>query len=241
MSQFIIEPSLWKLLPTCEVGVLLLCDLDNTEEGCQSHREEINVFLAEAAEEAWKYLTEPVLSQHQVVAVWREAFSKFKTKKGVRSSIEALLKRVEKGTGVASVNPLVDLYNGVSLRYALPCGMEDLDAIQGDLRLTVTGGGDPFFALGDEKISETLSGEVCYLDEAGAVCRFLNWRDGQRTMLMHKTRNAIAVMESVDPSRHEDLVTALDTLGAWVEKMEIGRVRTRVILNRENPTVKIKD
>ena len=240
MSRFIIEPSIWELFPDCEVGVLLLHDVKNTEEHHQLHQEAIGKVLQEAGETALHYLTEPVLSQNPVIAVWREAFSQFKTKKGVRSSIEALLKRIEKGTGVGSISPLVDVYNSVSLRYALPCGMEDLDTIQGDLRLTVTEGGDAFFALGDEEVSETLPGEVCYLDEAGAVCRFWNWRDGQRTMLTSQTRNAIAIIESVDPSRHDALVEALDALGHWAEKLEIGKVHKKIILNRENPAVKVK-
>ena len=48
--------------------------------------------LVEANNEAKKYLTKEVLSENPVIAVWREAYKKFKTKKGVRSSIEALLK-----------------------------------------------------------------------------------------------------------------------------------------------------
>jgi DNA/RNA-binding domain of Phe-tRNA-synthetase-like protein len=52
---------------------------------------------------------------------------------------------------VGAINPLVDIYNGISLQFALPCGMEDIDTFKGDLRLTVTNGGDPFLALGDEE------------------------------------------------------------------------------------------
>ena len=44
-----------------------------------------------------RHLTEPVLSQNRAIAVWRDAFQRFKTKKGARSSIEALLKRVDRG------------------------------------------------------------------------------------------------------------------------------------------------
>lgn len=240
MKRPMIEPSLWELFPDSEVGVLLLEEVNNTEEHQQLHREAIEKLLQEAGEEARKYLTQPVLSQNPVVAVWRETFSKFKTKKGVRSSIEALLKRIDKGTGVGSISPLVDVYNSVSLRYALPCGMEDLETIQGDLRLTVTQGGDTFFALGDEEASETLPGEVCYLDEAGAVCRFWNWRDGQRTMLTNQTKRAIAVIEAVDPSRHDVLEEALDTLAQWAEELGIGNVYRKVILSKENPSVEIE-
>lgn len=240
MKQLIIEPSLWKLFPDSEVGVLLLEDVNNTEEYHQFHRKAIERQLQEAGEEAMKYLKEPVLSQNPVVAVWREAFSKFKTKKGVRSSIEALLKRIDKGGGVGTISPLVDVYNSVSLRYALPCGMEDLETIQGNLRLTVTEGGDTFFALGDEEASETLTGEVCYLDEAGAVCRFWNWRDGQRTMITNHTKRAIAVIESVDFSRHDVLVEALDALGNLAEELEIGKVFRKEILSKENPSVELE-
>lgn len=76
--------------------------------------------------------------------MWREAYRQFKTKKGARCSIEALLKRVENGRGVGSINPLVDIYNAVSLTWGLPCGGEDLDTFQGDLLLCTADGTEPF-------------------------------------------------------------------------------------------------
>jgi len=240
MSRFIIEQSFWDIFHECEIGVLLINDIDNTEEGCEKFRPDIIEFLEQSNKEARKYLTEPVLSQNRVISVWRDAFSKFKTKKGARSSIEALLKRIEKGNEVGVINPLVDIYNGVSLRFALPCGMEDVDTFKGDLRLTVTNGGDPFLALGDEEIDYTLPGEICYLDDEGAVCRCWNWRDGQRTMLTEDTKNAIAVIESVDPLRRKDLEAALDTLSTWIEKARIGKVNAKVIMDKNNNTLTIK-
>ncbi len=232
MSKFIIEQSFWDIFPECEIGILVINEIDNTEEGCKEFRGQINGFLEKAVIEAERHITDPVLSQNRVVSVWRDAFSKFKIKKGVRSSIEALLKRIEKGKGVGTINPLVDIYNSVSLQFALPCGMEDIDTFNGDLRLTVTKGGDSFLALGDEEVDHTLPGEVCYLDGEGAVCRCWNWRDGQRTMLTENTKNAIAVIESVDPSRHEDLEAALDMLSDRIEKTMVGKVRTKVIMDK---------
>lgn len=240
MSKFVMEQSFWDIFPECEIGVLLINDIDNSEDGCEEFRSEIIEFLDKANEEAKKYLTDPVFSQNRVISVWRDAFSRFKTKKGVRSSIEALLKRIENGKGVGAINPLVDIYNAVSLQYALPCGMEDTDTFKGDLRLTVTNGDNPFLALGDEEISFTLPGEICYLDNEGAVCRCWNWRDGQRTMLTEDTKNAIAVIESVDPLRHEELEAALDTLAAWIEKTMIGKVKSKIIINKDNRVMDIK-
>jgi DNA/RNA-binding domain of Phe-tRNA-synthetase-like protein len=115
--------------------------------------------------------------------------------------------------------------------------MEDLDAVKGDLRLTITHGGDDFLALGDEAPDPTLPGELCYLDDLGGVCRCWNWRDGQRTMLTEHTKRAIAVIESVDPGRHEDLLEAVHALAAWAQETGVATVKTVTVVNRDNRSV----
>ena len=109
MSTFVVDNSFWEIFPEASVGVLVLDNLDNTKESSEN----VIKLLENANEEAKKHLTEAQLSQNPVISVWREAYQKFKTKKGVRSSIEALLKRVEKGNAVGTINPLVDIYNSI--------------------------------------------------------------------------------------------------------------------------------
>lgn len=115
---------------------------------------------------------------------------KFKTKKGARSSIEALLKRVNKGNHIGTINPLVDIYNPISLKYAIPCGGEDMDTFVGNVRLTKAIGNEDFIILGTDKNSPPFEGEIVYKDEEGAICRCWNWRESLRTMLMEGTKNA---------------------------------------------------
>jgi DNA/RNA-binding domain of Phe-tRNA-synthetase-like protein len=86
-------------------------------------------------------------SSNEVIKVWREAFQKFKIKKGVRSSIEALLKRVHNGNHIGTINPLVDIYNSISLKYALPCGGEDIDTFAGNVKLTKALGSEQCFKM----------------------------------------------------------------------------------------------
>lgn len=238
MSKFIIEEPFWNLFPDTEIGIVLARNIDNTEEGAEPVRPDIIELLEKSNQEAKKFLKEEVLSQNMVVSVWRDAYRKFKTKKGVRSSIEALLKRVEKGKEVDVINPLVDIYNSVSLQYGLPCGGEDIDTFKGNLRLTETKGGDLFLALGDEEYDNTLPGEICYLDDEEAVCRCWNWRDGQRTMLTEDTKNAFLIIESVDPNRSHDLKAALNTLAELTQKYLGGTTKIK-ILNKDNPEVEI--
>ncbi|WP_295994586.1 phenylalanine--tRNA ligase beta subunit-related protein, partial [uncultured Adlercreutzia sp.] len=176
-----------------------------------------------------------------VVAVWREAYQQFKTKKGARCSIENLLKRVLKGNPVGAITPSVDIYNTVSLTYALPVGGEDIDAMDGDIRLGITEGGDSFLALGDEEESPTLEGELCYRDNAGAICRCWNWRDGVRTALTDDSSKAFLIIESVDPARAADLAAATDQLSDMVQRYLGADIFAKQIITRENPTMVIDE
>lgn len=161
--------------------------------------------------------------------MWREAYRQFKTKKGARCSIEALLKRVENGRGVGPINPLVDIYNAVSLTWGLPCGGEDLDTFQGDLLLCTADGAEPFRALGDEEDEPPFPGEIVYKDDAGAVCRCWNWRDGQRTMLTENTKNAFLILECVDPARTDDLKAAAAMLAEKVQALCGGTASVHIL------------
>ena len=129
---------------------------------------------------------------------WRQVFTKFKTKKGTRSSIKALLKRVSQGREFNLINHLADIYNSVSLSYAVPCGGEDLAKIVGDLCLGRAQGNESFFPRGAESDAPALAGEMIYFEEHGAICRCLNWREAQRTMLTEETKDAVLVIEAIN-------------------------------------------
>ncbi|MDD2301939.1 MAG: B3/4 domain-containing protein [Bacillota bacterium] len=224
MKHIRITEPFWTLFPDVHIGVACLTGIRNT--GAHPELEE---GLRSANQKATAHLGKEVFSENPAVAAWREAYRRFKTKKGVRSSVENLLKRVEKGNPVGSINPLVDLYNTISLEYGLPCGGEDIDTLRGDLLLTLADGGESFLALGDEKEDPALPGEVVYKDDLGIVCRCWNWRDGMRTMLTEQTTNALLVMESVDPARHGDLAKALEDLAKRAVHALGGESRTMIL------------
>ncbi|MBR2596597.1 MAG: hypothetical protein IKE06_09790, partial [Solobacterium sp.] len=139
-----------------------------------------------------------------------------------------------------TINPLVDIYNSASLRYALPVGSEDMDTFVGDLRLTITEGGDDFHLIGDEESSQSLPGELVYKDDAGAVCRCFNWRDGERTMITGKTRNAFMIIENLEPERIDDLNAIMDFVQENAEKYLHADVK-KTILDINNPEMVISE
>ncbi len=232
MTQVQIDESFWELFPEGQVNVLVLHDINNT--GLDSDK--YQAILEDAEEQAKQYLTADVFSENAVVQSWRESYQAFKKKKGARASIEALLKRVSQGKGVGTINPLVDLYNSVSMRFAVPVGGEDLSAIEGDLHLGMAQGGEAFYPLGDDQNEPALPGEIIYSDAAGAVCRCLNWRDGKRTMLTETTTDAIMFMEATNALQKENLDTAMDALQRVIAR-ELGVEGTIYHLTAADPTI----
>ena len=241
MQKFIAEESFWKLFPEAAIGVIVARGMKPAGKVPAEDATAIATLLREANAQADRHLTSNTISQNEVVRVWRDAYQQFKTKKGARCSIENLLKRVLKGNPVGSITPAVDIYNAVSLKYALPVGGEDIDTFEGDLRLGITEGGDAFRALGEDEDDPTLPGELCYRDDAGAVCRCWNWRDGQRTALADDSESAFLIIECVDPSRIDDLRAALDEFSQLIERYLGASIEARAIVDRSNPEVVIVD
>lgn len=213
MKKFVIEDSFWSLFPDAKIGIVICQGIDNSIKDEKQYAE----MISGAEKEALKYLQDAEFSNNRVIKVWREAFQKFKTKKGVRASIEALLKRVHNENHIGTINPLVDIYNSISLKYALPCGGEDIDKFAGDIRLTAAVGNEEFIPLGTDENSPPYEGEIVYKDDKGAICRCWNWREAVRTMLTENTRNAFMCIESVDKDRTAEFENALKELASAVQ------------------------
>ncbi|WP_417341789.1 B3/4 domain-containing protein [Gordonibacter urolithinfaciens] len=237
MKKLVAESSFWELFPDAAIGVLVVRGLKPAAAVPPEDAAAVARLLRDANEQANRHLTSNTISENEAVRVWREAYRRFKTKKGARCSIENLLKRVLKGNPVGSITPSVDVYNAISLKYALPVGGEDLDALAGDLRLGITEGGDPFLPIGEDEDDPTLPGELCYRDDEGAVCRCWNWRDGQRTALKDSSANAILVMECADPARTGDLNDALDEFAQLMERYLGASIEVRAVVDRAHPEV----
>ncbi|EDT79107.1 B3/B4 domain-containing protein [Clostridium perfringens] len=214
MKKFIIENDFWELFPNAKIGIITCNGIDNTIKDENQYKD----MISQGEKEALSHLPNEEFSNNEVIKVWRDAFKKFKTKKGARSSIEALLKRVSTGKGLGTINPLVDIYNSISLKYAMPCGGEDMDKFIGDIRLTKATGDESFITLGSDKSEPPYEGEIVYKDDEGAICRCWNWRESVRTMLTEDTKNAFLCIELVDEKREKDFENALKELSQLVEE-----------------------
>ncbi len=169
---------------------------------------------------------------------WAEVFRKFGAKpQRTPCSAEALRKRVLRDGGMASIDPVVDLYNAISIRYAIPVGGENLAAYVGAPRLVIADGTEPFDTMKDGAPAHETpeAGEVVWRDDVGVTCRRWNWRQGVRTRLSADARQMWFILESLPAmplaalhEAGEQLAQGLQLMmpGAAIESTLIG-VETR--------------
>ncbi|WP_114947796.1 B3/B4 domain-containing protein [Microvirga calopogonii] len=149
------------------------------------------------------------------LASWAETYHRFGAKPNrTPCSAQALRKRVEKDGKIPAINPVVDLYNAVSLRYALPVGGENYDAYVGQPQLTIAEGTELFdTVMNGEAVTENPTpGEVVWRDHQGVTCRRWNWRQGSRTRLTDTARRMWFILESLETMPEDALEEAGDML-----------------------------
>lgn len=215
MQPLMIDNEFFSIFPKANIFALVVKGIDNHTSNEREARDQ--QLLNEAMQMSRAFLTEDDFKDNPVIQEWRQAFTSFKKKKGARSSIEALLKRVSQGKQLTPINPLVDIYNSVSLEYGVPCGGEDLHAVQVPMHLGLAKGGEDFIPVGADESEPALPEELIYYDAEGAICRSLNWRDAQRTMLTENTKDAILIIEGITDTQKERGAKAIQVLQNRIE------------------------
>jgi DNA/RNA-binding domain of Phe-tRNA-synthetase-like protein len=208
---FVVEDDFWDLFPAAMIGTVVVRDVDNRRNAGTCAR-----LLDRQIAETAKQLEGSEIPSLPSVAPWRAAYQAFGVKPSkYKSSIENLLRSAASGR-LRSINPLVDLYNVVSLRHQLPCGGEDLAAIRGPIRLTRAAGDEPFVPLAGSENESPPPGAVIYRDDLGVICSCWNWREADRTKLTESTTDAFLCIEALPPTSEGALRAACDELAALV-------------------------
>lgn len=153
---------------------------------------------------------------------WAEVFRKFGAKpQRTQNSASALRKRVQRDGTLPSIDPIVDLYNAISIQFAIPVGGENLAAYVGSPRLVVADGSEPFDTMkeGEPANESPEPGEVVWRDDLGVTCRRWNWRQGVRTRLSAEAKQMWFILESLPAMPLEALNQAGDQLIEGLQQM----------------------
>ncbi|MDP3888830.1 MAG: arginine--tRNA ligase [bacterium] len=237
--KFKVETPIFEKFPNVRIGVVVALGMNN-----QDPKPKIGKLLEEEEARTKKELTGVDPETLRKVAFWRKAYQEFGSQsKEYRSSIEALLVRVVAGPSAGSmsslqagsgqalphINPLVDLYNYISLKYMVPVGSNDLDKVKGDIVLGFATGAEKGKHLGSSKVSNCYSGEVVYKDDLGFICRRWNWRESERTKLVPETENALVVIEANPHVPESELKLALEETAKQIQENLGGQIEIKII------------
>lgn len=172
------------------------------------------------------------------LAAWRDAYRAFGAKpQRTPCSVEALRKRAQRDGALPAINAVVDLYNALSVRYALPVGGEDVARYDGSPRLLRATGSEPFETVseGAPRLETVEQGEVIWCDARGATCRRWNWRQGIRTRITESSTDMWFVLERLEPMPIDALREAGERLIEGLRRMSPGVGTSLLYLDRASP------
>lgn len=206
--DFYIEPSVLAKYPDLKVGLLIAEGLDNRND-----YEEIQQLVKEVSEELRKKYGKKELSAEPKILDWREAYRLFGVKpSSYLSSVEALTKRILQGKELPNINSVVNLYNLISIKYTLPAGADDLDRVEGSIRLSIAEGTEPFVTLNSREIDTAQRGEVIYRDDKEVLCKAWNWRESDKTKITKESCRVSLVIEGLKHTQSSEIAKALKEL-----------------------------
>lgn len=230
--RFSIQKELFDLLPDLTIGMVVGTGLDNTRPSS-----EIDQLLDRSVEELKKNFAGDKAQDHPRIRPWRTAFNKI----GISgskfpSSVESMARRVLKGDPFPKINPLVDLYNSISLKYLIPMGGHDLDTLQGNIYLRFAEGWEPFTPMGGGEKIIVPKGELVYRDEEEVLTRNWVWRQCEKDKATDRTRNIFIPIDVLGEVGSGLAEVVIADLSEWIPKCLGGTVFS-AILNRGNPSV----
>jgi len=201
-------------------GVVIARGVDNSGE-----KQQLVELMRKVGQEATQNETLQDIKNHPRIAPWRQAYSDFGTNPNkFYCSIESLGRRARRGDQLPYINTLVALFNYFSMKHIVPSGGDDLNSAEGDLRLTLAKGDEPFTPLGSEAIEYPPPGEVIYVDNSKVMCRRWNWRQGDQTKLSPATSNVAINVDCLPPVSKDEAKAITGELAQLVREFCGGEV-----------------
>jgi DNA/RNA-binding domain of Phe-tRNA-synthetase-like protein len=206
---FVYDPAVTAAYPTIRAGLLEATGLINgaTSQALIAEYEAVQM-------DARSQLAASGIADIASIAAWRRAFTRFGAKPTQhRSAVEALMRRLSKQGAIPTINPLVDIGNLVSIRYAMPVAVIDTSSIDRPINVRFASGSESFIELGSEELAHPEPGEVIFIDQADHVsARRWCWRQSARSATGPTTTQALFVIEGHHDQASVEIDSALADL-----------------------------
>ena len=178
--HFCHSSQVWEQFPQLVPGILVI-DGVHPEVDVEDH-------LQPWYQKARERLSGQTESQLDEISAWRRVYSQMGLKPTqYRSAAEALLRRFRREENLPRLHPLVDLCNAVSLAFALPVAVFDLDQVDSYLEVRHAKGIEEYLAF-DGSIEIPPVDEIIFADASDQVhARRWTFRQSRRSVIRPKT------------------------------------------------------
>ena len=132
-----------------------------------------------------------------------------KRSKKIKSAPETLIRGILKKGSMPRINYLVDIYNIISIKYAIALGAHDLDKIKGNMVLKFITGEEVFQPIGATELEPIFSGEYGYIDDVTneLLCR-LEARQSNTSKLSETSTKILQIIQDNRKTTKEYLYDA---------------------------------
>jgi len=211
--KFKVYDEVFEKLPDLYFGVVVGNQINN-----QQHIPEIYDLMKNEMSKVENNLKGVNLKEYQGIILYRDAFNQLNLNPNkFMSSIEAMVKRVSKGNILPSINPVVDLVNRISLKYILPMGAHDLDALEGEIAIRFSRQGETFTPLGEELVEVLDNGELVYTDSKRIRTRRWIWRQSNIGKIDENSKNIFFPIDGFQTNK-EKVMKAAEELEILLKK-----------------------
>lgn len=205
--KFKVSDELFEKLPAACFGVVVAKEIDNSRNYPEIDRM-LDTYISSAAE----HFGGKKVKEEPDIVPYREAFRTLGINPNkYMCSIEALFTRIAKGKGMPHINPVVDLGNAISLKYALPIGAHDLRGVEEmDVRSSVPG--DTFLPFGGNTEETPDAGEMVYAVGSQVRTRRWTWRQSEHGKIEPDTSCVFFPIDGFTDFNQDKVVSARDDL-----------------------------
>jgi len=230
--KFLIQKEVFKKFPNLIIAIPIIRGFDNSKAKKESLK-----FLREQEKYLKRKFTLDNLHKDKRVTVYLEAFKKFGADpEKILPTHVAMAKRVLEGDQIPDINPLVNIYNGLSLHDLTPFGGENLDTLYGNFILSFAKGNEQWIGIGAQKSKSPKKGELVWGDDYDLSTRALNWRQCDRTKLTEKSQNGYFIMDGFAEVNEDIIKKAADNFIKTATKLTGGKA-TVLWLDKNHPEV----
>lgn len=220
-------PAIWQQFPQLVPGLLVVTGIHPQID--------IAAQLSPWYQRARERLSGTSEAELPEIAAWRRAYAQMGFKPTqYRSAAEALMRRFRREDNLPQLHPLVDLCNAVSLAFALPVAVLDLDQITSYVEVRPATGSEQYHAFSGD-IEHPEVGEVIFADAADhAHARRWTFRQSRQSVVQPETSRVLIVSEGLHETARANVPALIDALAAEITAIWSAPQR-RTILTAAEP------